>query len=221
MRIVVFSGMTHTGSLALAALREADPAGKIIVVEPTIEKSAAAKKQYPWAEVLRKGIDEFIEYLRENSELIDVFVACSDSDATNYRFCKTAVDVGVPVVIPVLNNPMNRELFQRSGVTMVVDPYSSIRPKLLEVLKASGELLLYENMHGRVVLQAYKPPSKVKLKPPESGELILLAAKDNGTIIREPRELNEKEILYVLGVKDAVRKYLEGLRASRGKRASG
>lgn len=221
MRIVVFSGLTHTGGLAVAALREADPEGKLIIVEPTVEKSAAAKKQFPWAEVLKMNVDEFIEYLKENAQLIDVFVACSDSDAVNYRFCKTALDTGVPVVIPVLNNPLNRELFQRSGISVIVDPYASIRPKLLEVLKTDGEISLYESFNSQIVLHAYRPASRVKPEIPEKGKIALLTVKADGSTISEARELDKNETLYVLGVKDVVRKCLESVRATRGRRATG
>jgi len=220
LRIVVFSGMTHTGGLAVATLREADPEGKLIIVEPTVEKSATAKKQFPWAEVLKKNVDEFIEYLKETAQLIDVFVACSDSDAVNYRFCKTALDVGVPMVIPVLNNPLNRELFQRSGVSIIVNPYASIKPKLLEALKADGEISLYESLNSQIVLHAYKPTSRVKLESPE-GEVCFLAVKADGSTVSKVREVDKNEVLYVLGVKDAVRRCLESVRAVRGKRVSG
>jgi len=220
LRIVVFSGMTHTGGLAVAALREADPEGKLIIVEPSVEKSGAAKKQFPWAEVLKKNVDEFIEYLKENAQLIDVFVACSDSDAVNYRFCKTALDMGVPMVIPVLNNPLNRELFQRSGVSIIVNPYASIKPKLLEALKAGGEIPLYESLNSQVVLQAYKPTSRVKLEVSE-GEVCLLAVKADGSAVSRVKEIDRNEMLYVLGVSDAVRRCLESVRAARRKRVSG
>jgi Trk K+ transport system NAD-binding subunit len=212
--------MTHTGGLAVAALREADPEGKLIIVEPTVEKSAAAKKQFPWAEVLKKNVDEFIEYLKENAQLIDVFVACSDSDAVNYRFCKTALDMGVPMVIPVLNNPLNRELFQRSGVSIIVNPYASIKPKLLEALKAGGEIPLYESLNSQVVLQAYKPTSRVKLEVSE-GEVCLLAVKADGSAVSRVKEIDRNEMLYVLGVSDAVRRCLESVRTARRKRVSG
>ena len=212
--------MTHTGGLAVAALREADPEGKLIIVEPSVEKSGAAKKQFPWAEVLKKNVDEFIEYLKENAQLIDVFVACSDSDAVNYRFCKTALDMGVPMVIPVLNNPLNRELFQRSGVSIIVNPYASIKPKLLEALKAGGEIPLYESLNSQVVLQAYKPTSRVKLEVSE-GEVCLLAVKADGSAVSRVKEIDRNEMLYVLGVSDAVRRCLESVRAARRKRVSG
>ena len=220
MRIVVFSSLTHTGGLAVAALREVDPSGKFIVIEPTVEKSAAARKQYPWAEVLKKNPDEFLEYLKENAELIDVFVACSDSDAINYRFCRAALDLGVPLVIPVLNNPLNRELFQRSGISMIIDPYASIRQRLLEALRREGEIPLYESLNSQVVLHAYRPREKVRLEAKAAG-VVLLTVKADGTVKSGVEQVEKDETLYILGAKADVAKYLEGIRTAHGKRTPG
>jgi len=221
LRIVVFSGLTHIGGLAVVALRDADPEGKLMIIEPTVEKSAAAEKQFPWAEVLKRNVEEFIKYLKENAPLIDVLVACSDSDAVNYRLCKAALDIGVPMAIPVLNNPLNKELFQRSGVSVIVDPYASIRPKLLEILKNEGKILLYESLNSRIVLHAYKPTSRIKLEFPEKDEVALLTVKADGSAISGVEELDKNETLYVLGAEDAVRKYLERVRVARSRRVTG
>jgi Trk K+ transport system NAD-binding subunit len=209
LRTIVFSGLTHAGYLTVRAMREIDPNGKLIVVEATAEKLEVAKKQFPWAEVLRQGIDESIKYLTENSEVIDVVIACSDSDAVNYRFCKAAIEVGIPLVIPVLNNPLNKPLFQRGGIKTVIDPFSTIELRLHEILKPSGIIPLYESLNGKIVLFAYRSLVTFKPKTLKKGAAAILASKINGSATRRPRSVGKGETLYVLGEKETVKKYLE------------
>jgi len=213
LRTVVFEGLTHTGIFAVNAVREADPEGRLIIVEPTIEKAEVAKKQFTWAEVLKKNIDEFVQYLKENASLIDVFVSCSDSDAINYKFCNTALESGIPVIIAVLNNPMNRSLFHRSGIRLIVDPFSTIAPQLLEILKPSGEIFLYESYNGHIALAAYKAGEAFKPVKSPLEEVVLMVVKPDGSVKINPEKVSKGEILYVFGRKEAVKNFLERVKS--------
>jgi len=213
VRTIVFSGLTHAGYLAVKAMREIDPNGKLIIVEPTDEKSEVAKKQFPWAEVLKQGIDESIRYLVENSEVIDVVIACSDSDAVNYRFCKAAIEAGIPLVIPILNNPLNKPLFKRGGIKTLIDPFSTIESRLNEILKPSGVIPLYESLNGKIALLAYRSTASFKPKTLKKDSATLLVSKMDGSATRRPKSVGKGETLYVLGEKETVKKYLESVEA--------
>ena len=211
MRTVIFEGLTHTGVFTVRAVKDADPKGKLIVVEPTVEKAEVAKKQFVGAEILKKGVDEFIQYLKENASLIDVFISCSDSDAVNYKFCSAALEAGIPVIITVLNNPLNRSLFQRSGVRLIVDPFSTITPHLLEILKPSGVIPLYESFNGHVALASYKAGETFK-PPKTSGDIVSMVVKKDGSVKINPDKVEKGEVLYIFGRRDAVRKFSESVK---------
>ncbi len=213
MRTVVFGGLTHTGIFVVRFLREVDPKGRLIVVEPTVEKAEMAKKQFTEAEVIKKNIDEFVQYLRENAGLIDVFVSCADSDAINYKFCSTALEAGIPVIITVINNPLNRALFQRSGIRLIIDPFSTIGPRLLEILKPAGAISLYESFDGHVALAAYKAEKPFKPVKLPIEEVVLMVLKPDGSIKINPEKVAEGETLYVFGRKEAVKVFLERVKA--------
>jgi hypothetical protein len=85
--------------------------GRIIVIEFTSEKVEMLKKTFPFAEAVLLSIEEVEDYVSGNRFLIDVLVSATDSDALNLRYAKHAIKSGVPIVIAILNNPLNEPIF--------------------------------------------------------------------------------------------------------------
>lgn len=143
MRSVVVGG-GHLAYFAIKALEEMDPKGRIIVIEFTSEKVDMLKKTFPFAEAVLSSIEEVEDYVSGNRFLIDVLVSATDSDALNLRYAKHAIKSGVPIVIAILNNPLNEPIFAKEGVKYVINPYKTIKSKIKEIVGKFRVNVVYE-----------------------------------------------------------------------------
>ncbi len=129
---------------AITALKEADPRGKLTIIEFTSEKVEVLRKTFPSVEAVLSSIEGVEEYISKNRFLIDVLVSATDSDALNLRYAKLSIKNEIPIVIAVLNNPLNEPIFVKENVKYVVNPYKTIMPKIKEIVGKFSVNMIYE-----------------------------------------------------------------------------
>ena len=143
MRSVVIGG-GHLAYFAVTTLREIDPKGRIIIVEFTSEKIEMLKKTFPYVETELSSVDKVEEYITQNRSLIDVLISATDSDALNLRYAKHSIKNGVPIVITILNNPLNEPIFLKENVKYIINPYKTITSKIKEIINKFRVNIIYE-----------------------------------------------------------------------------
>lgn len=143
MRSVVIGG-GHLAYFTVTALREIDPKGRIIIIDFTLEKIDVLKKTFPYAEAVHQNVDQVEDYIVKNRSLIDVLVSATDSDALNLRYAKHSVMNEIPVVIAVLNNPLNEPIFLRENIKYIINPYKTITSKVKEIVNEFLVNTIYE-----------------------------------------------------------------------------
>jgi len=143
MRSIVIGG-GHLAYFTVTALREIDPKGRIIIVEFTSEKIEMLKKTFPYVETELSSVDKVEEYITQNRSLIDVLISATDSDALNLRYAKHSIKNGVPIVITILNNPLNEPIFLKENVKYIINPYKTITSKIKEIINKFRVNIIYE-----------------------------------------------------------------------------
>jgi len=143
VRSVVVGG-GHLAYFAITTLGEIDPKGRITIIEFTSEKVEMLKKAFPFAEAVLSSIEGVEDYVSGNRLLIDVLVSATDSDALNLRYAKHAIKNDVPIVIAILNNPLNEPIFIKENVKYVVNPYKTIMSKIKEIVGKFRVNVVYE-----------------------------------------------------------------------------
>jgi len=127
-------GSSHYTPLILAALREIDPAGAIVVVERSREAAEALASLAGGRPVVGEPTDPRTQE-RAEMEKADVLVASSDSDALNIKISETAKkEYRVPVVIAMVNNPANSEEAIARGADYVISPSSPLQSHIKAIL---------------------------------------------------------------------------------------
>jgi len=143
MRSIVIGG-GHLAYFTVTALREIDPKGRIIIVEFTSEKIEMLKKTFPYVETVLSSVDKVEGYITQNRSLIDVLISATDSDALNLRYAKHSIKNGVPIVITILNNPLNEPIFLKENVKYIINPYKTITSKIKEIINKFRVNIIYE-----------------------------------------------------------------------------
>jgi len=143
MRSIVIGG-GHLAYFTVTALREIDPKGRIIIVEFTSEKIEMLKKTFPYVETVLSSVDKVEGYITQNRSLIDVLISATDSDALNLRYAKHSIKNGVPIVITILNNPLNEPIFLKENVKYIINPYKTITSKIKEIINKFKVNIIYE-----------------------------------------------------------------------------
>ncbi|MEM4647500.1 MAG: NAD-binding protein, partial [Candidatus Nezhaarchaeales archaeon] len=115
MRVLLIGG-GHSAYFAAETIRKIDLSGKLIIVEFTSEKVYVLSKLFPFAEMIQLDIDEVEGYIRANGRILDAVVAATESDSLNLRYCKVAKESNIPLVITIINNPLNAEIFLKEGI---------------------------------------------------------------------------------------------------------
>lgn len=143
MRSIVIGG-GHLAYFAITTLREIDPKGRIIIIEFTSEKIEMLKKTFPYVEAVQQSVNRVEEYIAENRSLIDVLVSATDSDALNLRYAKHSVKNEIPIVIAILNNPLNEPIFIKENIKYLINPYKTITSKVKEIINKFSVNAVYE-----------------------------------------------------------------------------
>jgi len=206
-------GGGHAAYFVANAIRESDIGGKLVIIEFTREKVEVLSKTFPSAEVIVQSIDEVEQYIRGNSVVLDAVIAATESDALNLRYSKIALQNSIPLVIAVLNNPLNTEIFKKEGIKYIVNPYSLIPVKIKEILGITKANILYEFTSKDLMICMVKindenDVRKIKKKLVKSSLSYLFETVD-GEVKPSIDNLSKGGTLYIMGRKESVKKILK------------
>ncbi len=212
MRTLLIGG-GHQAYFAANAIREIDPEGKLIIIEFTSEKVEVLSKTFPFAEVILQEINEVEGYIKGNASILDAVISATESDSLNLRYCKTARESAVPLVISILNNPLNQEIFLKEGITYIINPHSIIPIELSEILGASANIL-YRSPRNNVLVASIKISDErllleLKRTLDQSSDLSAIFVSQSGEITSSLNEADLGGRLYLIGSEKSIDKMLK------------
>ena len=212
MRTLIIGG-GHSAYFAANAIKEIDPEGKLIMIEFTTEKVNVLSKTFPFAEVILQEIDGVEEYIKNNGSILDAVVAATESDSLNLRYCKVAKESAIPLTISILNNPLNREIFLKEGITYIIDPYSVIPVELSEIL-GSPMNIIYKSPKDRILvtsirLSEEKLLQKLRKELSRSLEISAIFVSQSGEITNTLRDIDLGGRVYLIGAQEKLEKILK------------
>ncbi|RLG07629.1 MAG: hypothetical protein DRN65_03120 [Thaumarchaeota archaeon] len=212
MRTLIIGG-GHSAYFAANAIKEIDPEGKLIMIEFTTEKVNVLSKTFPFAEVILQEIDGVEEYIKNNGSILDAVVAATESDSLNLRYCKVAKESAIPLTISILNNPLNREIFLKEGITYIIDPYSVIPVELSEIL-GSPMNIIYKSPKNRILITSIrlseeKLLQKLRKELSRSLEISAIFVSQSGEITNTFRDIDLGGRVYLIGAQEKLEKILK------------
>ena len=218
MRVLLIGG-GHSAYFAANSIRGIDPDGKLIIIEFTSEKVEVLSKTFPFAEVVQQEIDGVESYIRSNASILDAVIAATESDSLNLRYCKTARENAVPLIIAILNNPMNEGIFAKEGVRHIINPYGIIPVELSEIL-GSATNIIYKTPSGSVMVASLRIEGeselqKIRGKLRGSEDVSALLVSSSGEIKSSIEEADARGRLYLMGSEEKLRKILGSFRGRR------
>jgi len=212
LRTLIIGG-GHSAYFAANAIKEIDPEGKLIMIEFTTEKVNVLSKTFPFAEVILQEIDGVEEYIKNNGSILDAVVAATESDSLNLRYCKVAKESAIPLTISILNNPLNREIFLKEGITYIIDPYSVIPVELSEIL-GSPMNIIYKSPKDRILITSIrlseeKLLQKLRKELSRSLEISAIFVSQSGEITNTFRDIDLGGRVYLIGAQEKLEKILK------------
>jgi len=212
LRTLIIGG-GHSAYFAANAIKEIDPDGKLIMIEFTTEKVNVLSKTFPFAEVILQEIDGVEEYIKNNGSILDAVVAATESDSLNLRYCKVAKESAIPLTISILNNPLNREIFLKEGITYIIDPYSVIPVELSEIL-GSPMNIIYKSPKDRILvtsirLSEEKLLQKLRKELSRSLEISAIFVSQSGEVTNTLRDIDLGGRVYLIGAQEKLEKILK------------
>ena len=212
MRTLIIGG-GHSAYFAANAIKEIDPEGKLIMIEFTTEKVNVLSKTFPFAEVILQEIDGVEEYIKNNGSILDAVVAATESDSLNLRYCKVAKESAIPLTISILNNPLNREIFLKEGITYIIDPYSVIPVELSEIL-GSPMNIIYKSPKDQILITSIKLSEekllqKLRKELSRSLEISAIFVSQSGEITNTFRDIDLGGRVYLIGAQEKLEKILK------------
>jgi len=212
LRTLIIGG-GHSAYFAANAIKEIDPEGKLIMIEFTTEKVNVLSKTFPFAEVILQEIDGVEEYIKNNGSILDAVVAATESDSLNLRYCKVAKESAIPLTISILNNPLNREIFLKEGITYIIDPYSVIPVELSEIL-GSPMNIIYKSPKNRILITSIrlseeKLLQKLRKELSRSLEISAIFVSQSGEITNTFRDIDLGGRAYLIGAQEKLEKILK------------
>jgi len=212
LRTLIIGG-GHSAYFAANAIKEIDPEGKLIMIEFTTEKVNVLSKTFPFAEVILQEIDGVEEYIKNNGSILDAVVAATESDSLNLRYCKVAKESAIPLTISILNNPLNREIFLKEGITYIIDPYSVIPVELSEIL-GSPMNIIYKSPKDRILITSIrlseeKLLQKLRKELSRSLEISAIFVSQSGEITNTLRDIDLGGRVYLIGAQEKLEKILK------------
>jgi len=212
LRTLIIGG-GHSAYFAANAIKEIDPEGKLIMIEFTTEKVNVLSKTFPFAEVILQEIDGVEEYIKNNGSILDAVVAATESDSLNLRYCKVAKESAIPLTISILNNPLNREIFLKEGITYIIDPYSVIPVELSEIL-GSPMNIIYKSPKNRILITSIrlseeKLLQKLRKELSRSLEISAIFVSQSGEITNTFRDIDLGGRVYLIGAQEKLEKILK------------
>lgn len=216
MRTLLIGGGSHSAYFAINAIREIDPYGKLVVIEFTSEKVDVLSRMFPFAELIRLDVDEVESYIRSNSSIIDLVVTATESDALNLRYCKISKENAIPIIISIINNPLNAKIFINEGITYIINPYDFIPKELAEILDA--EVNVPYCFHRADVLLASIRVSKdallyhLKREMDKSHNLSAIFVSKTGDVTSSIEKAGLGWRVYLIGARSTVERVLKTIR---------
>ncbi|MEM3526313.1 MAG: NAD-binding protein [Candidatus Jordarchaeaceae archaeon] len=212
MRTLLIGG-GHSAYFAANAIREIDPNGKFIIIEFTSEKVDVLSKMFPFAELIRLDIDEVEEYIRGNGNILDAVITATESDSLNLRYCKVAKENAIPLTMPIINNPLNTEIFLREGITYIINPYNLIPRELSEILDADTNVL-YRFQRTGLLMASIKISNegfllKLRREMAQSRDLSAIFVSRSGEMTNSVEEAGLGGRAYIIGSEEKVEKILK------------
>lgn len=219
MRSIVIGG-GHLAYFTITTLREIDPEGKIIVIEFTSEKVEMVKKTFPYTETVFSSIDKVEEYITSNRSLIDVLVSATESDALNLKYAKHSIMNEIPIVITVLNNPLNEPIFIREKIRYIINPYKTIGPKVKEIVNKFKVNRIYEFSRFDGGIYAFKIEDTETLRRVRSFILkkdlpFFTVSIDNKIRSSTLENIEVGDIVYIACLDKDIRDFLEKIRGEK------
>jgi len=220
MRSIVIGG-GHLAYFTVIALREIDPKGRIMIVEFTSEKVEMLKKTFPYVETVLSSMDKVEEYITENRSLIDVLVSATDSDALNLRYARHSVKSEVPIVIAILNNPLNELIFLKENIKYVINPYKTITSKIKEIVNKSRVNIIYEFSRINAGIYALKIDDAKILRKVQSFILkndspFFIVSIDDKVRAGSVENIQVGDVVYISCLDKDIKGFLEKIREGAG-----
>lgn len=220
MRSIVIGG-GHLAYFTVITLREIDPKGRIMIVEFTSEKVEMLKKTFPYVETVLSSMDKVEEYITENRSLIDVLVSATDSDALNLRYARHSVKSEVPIVIAILNNPLNELLFLKENIKYVINPYKTITSKIKEIVNKSRVNIIYEFSRINAGIYALKIEDAKILRKVQSFILkndspFFIVSIDDKVRAGSVENIQVGDVVYISCLDKDIKGFLEKIREGAG-----
>ena len=144
---------------------------------------------------------------------MDAVVAATESDSLNLRYCKVAKESAIPLTISILNNPLNREIFLKEGITYIIDPYSVIPVELSEIL-GSPMNIIYKSPKDRILITSIrlseeKLLQKLRKELSRSLEISAIFVSQSGEITNTLRDIDLGGRVYLIGAQEKLEKILK------------
>jgi len=211
LRVLLIGG-GHSAYFAAETIKRIDLSGKLMIIEFTSEKVFVLSKLFPFAEIIQLDIDEVEEYIRANGRILDAVVAATESDSLNLRYCKVAKESNIPLVITIINNPLNAEIFLKEGIAFIVNPYKMIPIELSEILDAKVNILYSFHRIGVQVVSIKvgdrRLLSQLKKEMTKNRDLTALFVSPVGEITNSIDEVDVGWRAYVLGYEEKIKRLL-------------
>lgn len=212
----MIGGGSHSAYFAINAIREIDPYGKLVVIEFTSEKVDVLSRMFPFAELIRLEVDDVESYIRSNSSIIDVVIAATESDALNLRYCKLSKENAIPIIVSIINNPLNAKIFISEGITYIINPYDFISKELAEILDA--DVNIPHRFHRTEVLLASIKISKdtllshLKRELNRSHNMSAIFVSKTGEVTNSIDKAGLGWRMYLIGARRSVEQVLKNIR---------
>lgn len=194
MRYVVVGG-GHIAQFILRTITSSDKKAIITIIERSQEKTIVIAKQFN-AEPLWGNLEDPKILEKANISICDSFIASTEIDALNIRLCEAAKRIyGVPLVIGVVNNPLNSEIMKKAGADIVLDPIGLAMRTLELKVKQYGYISIFKEDEWGFNLLALKFKDPTSIIRSENVKIVLIR---NGKPVEDNIAV-KGDILLILG----------------------
>ncbi len=206
MRHIVI-GSSHYTALVLSAVRETDPAGLIIMIDRSREAAETLVSSIGGSFIVGDPTDPRIQEAA-GMDKADTLIATSDSDALNIKIAEIAKkNYKIPLVITLVNNPLNLEEAIARGSDYAISPSSPVQSQIKAIISTDKwvkattpeffgiDIYLYRTVKTSV-LGITLSQIREELR---GHDAYVIGLTKTGSIIRDPSyELREGDVIVVV-----------------------
>jgi trk system potassium uptake protein TrkA len=128
--IIVGAGSIGTSLIEIAASEK----NNVVVVDANSERARELSTKYDIT--VLSGNATAAETLREaGSERADALIVTTGDDAVNLMVVSIAVDLGIPSVVSIVNDPEHAEFFRKLGANVMENPEQVVASHLYNAVK--------------------------------------------------------------------------------------